>query len=45
MRTGGLEAMNRWYRGYGEVVWRLCRCDLEAVERWSRSCGDVVRRL
>ncbi len=39
---GGLEAVERWFRGSGVVLWRLWRGGMEAVDRWYGGCGEEV---
>ncbi len=34
--------MEKWSRGYQEVIRRLWEGGLDAVERWSGGCGEVV---
>ncbi len=42
MWSGGLEDVERWSVGYGEVVMRLRRGSLENVNRWYRGYEEVV---
>ena len=43
LHGGDLMGVWRWYRGYGEVMQRICASDLVGVRRWQSGCGQVIQ--